>query len=298
MKGEFHDTTTSPHFCCGIVHIRKKHHQSHQKSCTYGTALGIPAIQGAGVLSTAAVWWNLAQIISDRWWRALSQIHQPHHLPVWWNGKQHGTLGDMKACPSAHYHCQQSALWMPAQLKLEYPKRRYRFSLKIPWFLRSPSFQSAGFGADWGNSDTWAYSETIVFQGWACRHLCQRDPLAAKQKLCLQDIAQEPFLLREKGQRYKKFWIPSWRCTIFNCIPYGECQHLHWLGCWFGFHPSNTLSDGKGRAGGRHCHPFVFIGCFLSEGLYHGLSCKQASACRLDGFIATCRRVCAKIQAR
>ena len=53
MKGEFHDTTTSPHFCCGM-HMGK-YHQSRRKA-TYGTALGIPCHTGAGgVVSTAAV---------------------------------------------------------------------------------------------------------------------------------------------------------------------------------------------------------------------------------------------------
>ena len=132
--------------------------------------------------------------------------------------------------------------------------------------------------------------------------ICAREhPLAEKQKLCLQDIAQEPFLLREKGSGTREILDSIMKVHDIQLHPIWESASTRALvkGVQFGF--------------GISILPYQMVKAELEAGIVTRLYLSDVSFQRdyyiiyhankhlhagLLDFIATCRRVCAKIQAK
>ena len=84
--------------------------------------------------------------------------------------------------------------------KLEYPKRQIQILIENSMILEESIVSNQLDLALIEGIPTHEHIQKLSFFKDELAVICAREhPLAEKQKLCLQDIAQEPFLLREKG---------------------------------------------------------------------------------------------------
>lgn len=132
--------------------------------------------------------------------------------------------------------------------------------------------------------------------------ICALDhPLAKKEKLCLQDIAQEAFLLREKGSGTREILDSIMKVHDIQLHPIWESASTRALvkGVQYGF--------------GISILPYQMVKAELEAGIVTRLYLSDVSFQRdyyiiyhankhlhagLQDFITTCQRVCASIQAK
>ena len=167
-------------------------------------------------------------------------------------------------------------------------------------FLKYASHITSLFDEMENSMEHW--SEKLSFFKDELAVICAREhPLAEKQKLCLQDIAQEPFLLREKGSGTREILDSIMKVHDIQLHPIWESASTRALvkGVQFGF--------------GISILPYQMVKAELEAGIVTRLYLSDVSFQRdyyiiyhankhlhagLMDFIATCRRVCAKIQAK
>ena len=171
--------------------------------------------------------------------------------------------------------------------KLEYPKRQIQILIENSMILEESIVSN--------QLDLALIEDELAV-------ICAREhPLAEKQKLCLQDIAQEPFLLREKGSGTREILDSIMKVHDIQLHPIWESASTRALvkGVQFGF--------------GISILPYQMVKAELEAGIVTRLYLSDVSFQRdyyiiyhankhlhagLMDFIATCRRVCAKIQAK
>ena len=110
--------------------------------------------------------------------------------------------------------------------KLEYPKRQIQILIENSMILEESIVSNQLDLTLIEGIPTHEHIQKLSFFKDELAVICAREhPLAEKQKLCLQDIAQEPFLLRRR-QRYKRnsgFHHEGARYSTASHM--GECQH-------------------------------------------------------------------------
>ena len=186
--------------------------------------------------------------------------------------------------------------------KLEYPKRQIQILIENSMILEESIVSNQLDLALIEGIPTHEHIQKLSFFNDELAVICAReDPLAEKQKLCLQDIAQEPFLLREKGSGTREILDSIMKVHDIQLHPIWESASTRALvkGVQFGF--------------GISILPYQMVKAELEAGIVTRLYLSDVSFQRdyyiiyhankhlhagLMDFIASCRRVCAKIQAK
>ena len=186
--------------------------------------------------------------------------------------------------------------------KLEYPKRQIQILIENSMILEESIVSNQLDLALIEGIPTHEHIQKLSFFKDELAVICARKhPLAEKQKLCLQDIAQEPFLLREKGSGTREILDSIMKVHDIQLHPIWESASTRALvkGVQFGF--------------GISILPYQMVKAELEAGIVTRLYLSDVSFQRdyyiiyhankhlhagLMDFIATCRRVCAKIQAK